>query len=160
MVTSHCHGSKSFGWQQTEKVTYSKEPKSVNAFIIILFTSCRFSPIRSQLETVLHFWLVNVCMKECGLIKGGHTFRLLGKSLFALFQTSPTLFNFIQFGKSWQNFLLDRIYGHLSLEKEIDNFFVVFTCSIKRAREIRKFNVTVVQRRQRNVQNSVIHVQS
>ena len=99
-------------------------------------------------------------MKECGLIKGGHTFRLLGKSQFALFQTSPTLFNFIQFGKSWQNFLLDRTYGHLSLQKEIDNFFVVFTSSIKRAREIRKFNVTVVQRRQRNVQNSVIHVQS
>ena len=108
---------------KTEKVTYSKEPKSVNAFIIILFTSCRFSPIRSQLETVLDFWLVNVCMKECELIKGDHTFRLLGKSLFALFQTSPTSFNFIQFGKSWQNFLLDRIYGHLSLEKEIDNFF-------------------------------------
>ena len=99
-------------------------------------------------------------MKECELIKGGHIFRLLGKSLFALFQTSPISFNFIQFGKSRQNFLLDRSYGHLSLEKEIDNFFVVFTRSIKRAREIRKFNVTVVQRRQRNVQNSVIHVQS
>ena len=29
------------------------------------------------LETVLDFWLVNVCMKECELIKGGHTFGLL-----------------------------------------------------------------------------------
>ena len=37
----------------------------------------RFNPIRSQLETVLDFWLVSVCMKECELIKGGHTFGLL-----------------------------------------------------------------------------------
>ena len=46
------------------------------------------------------------------------------------------------------------------LEKESDNFCVVLTYSIKRAREIRKFHVVVVQRRQRNVQNSVMHVQS
>ena len=44
------------------------------------------------------------------------------------------------------------------LEKESDNFCVVLTYSIKRAREIRKFHVVVVQRRQRNVQNSVMHV--
>ena len=36
----------------------------------------------------------------------------------------------------------------------------MFTYSIKRACEIRKFYVAVVQRRQRNVQNSVMHVQS
>ena len=39
--------------------------------------SYRFHPIRSQLETVLDFWLNNVCVKECELVKGGHTFRLL-----------------------------------------------------------------------------------
>ena len=82
------------------------------------------------------------------------------KSLFALFPTSPILFIFIQFGKSWRNFLWDRIYRYLSLEKGSDNFCVVFTYSIKRAREIRKFHVVVVHRRQRNVQNSVIHVKS
>ena len=43
----------------------------------------------------------------------------------------------------------------VSLENERDNFCVVFTYSIKRAREISKFHVVVVQRRQRNVQNSV-----
>ena len=37
----------------------------------------------------------------------------------------------------------------------MDNFCVAFIYSIKRAREIRKFLVVVVQRRQRNVQNSV-----
>ena len=48
----------------------------------------------------------------------------------------------------------------LLLEKESDNFCVVFTYSIKRAREIRKFDVAVVQRRQRNVENSMMRVQS
>ena len=82
------------------------------------------------------------------------------KSLFALFQTSQILFNFIYFSKSWRNFLYDHIYGYLSLEKEKDNFCVGFTYFIKWAREIRKFRVVVVQRRQRNVQNSVMPLQS
>ena len=67
--------------------------------------------------------------------------------------------NFIYFAKSRRNFLWDRIYCYLSLEKENDNFRAVFTYSIKRARESRKFHVVVVQRWQTNVQNSVIHVQ-
>ena len=37
---------------------------------------------------------------------------------------------------------------------------VVFTYFIKRARKIRKFYVVFVQRRLRNVQKSVMHVQS
>ena len=45
---------------------------------------------------------------------------------------------------------------YVSLEKEKQNFCVVLTYSIKRAREIRKFHVTVVQQRLRNVQKSVI----
>ena len=68
------------------------------------------------------------------------------KSLFALFQTSPILFNFLSFG---------IVYCYLSLEKESNNFCVVFNYSIKQAREIRKIRVVVVQR-----QNSVMHVQS
>ena len=69
------------------------------------------------------------------------------KSLFALLQTSPILFDFTKF---WRNFLWDRIYRYLSsVKKESDNFVL----SIKRAREIRKFHVVVVQRRQRNGQN-------
>ena len=74
-----------------------------------------------------------------------------------------TILNFtdvVQFGKSWQNFPWDRIYRYLCLEKKVTIFVVVFTYSIKWAREIRKFHVIVVQRRQRNVQNSVIHIQS
>ena len=40
---------------------------------------------------------------------------------------------------------------YVSLEKEKENFCVVLTYSIKRAREIRKFHVEVVQQRLRNV---------
>ena len=50
--------------------------------------------------------------------------------------------------------------SYLSLEKEKETFCVVFTCSAKRAREIRKFHVAVVQRWPKNVQKSVMHVQS
>ena len=48
-----------------------------------------------------------------------------------------------------------------SLEKEKENFlcFVHLPYSIKWACEIRKFHVAIVQRRLRNVQKSVIHVQ-
>ena len=49
---------------------------------------------------------------------------------------------------------------YLSLEKEKETFCVVLTYSIKRAPEIRKFHVAVVQQRLRNVQKSVMHVQS
>ena len=47
---------------------------------------------------------------------------------------------------------------YLSLEKEKENFCPLFTYSIKRACEIRKFHVAVavVQRRLRSVQESVI----
>ena len=51
-------------------------------------------------------------------------------------------------------------YLSLEKEKEKEIFCVVLTYSIKRAREIRKFHVAVVQQRLRNVQKSVMHVQS
>ena len=51
------------------------------------------------------------------------------------------------------NFLgLNPKGSYLSLEKEKDNFCVVFTYSIKRACEVRKFHVAVMQRRKRHVQ--------
>ena len=46
---------------------------------------------------------------------------------------------------------------YLSLEKGKENFGVVFAYFIKRAREVRRFYVAVVQRRLRNVQKSVMH---
>ena len=49
---------------------------------------------------------------------------------------------------------------YLKLEKEKENFCVLFNYSIKRAREVSKFHVTVVQRRLRNVQKSVMDVQN
>ena len=82
------------------------------------------------------------------------------KCEFGLFQASSILFNFIQFVKCWRHFLgLNPKGPYLSLEKEREHFCVVFTYSIKRTCEIRKFHVAVVQRRLRNVQKSVMHVQ-
>ena len=49
---------------------------------------------------------------------------------------------------------------YLSLDKEKENFCVVLTYSMERAREIRKFHVAVLQQRLRNVQKSVMHVKS
>ena len=49
---------------------------------------------------------------------------------------------------------------YLSLQKEKETFCVVFTYSVKRAREIRKFHVTVLQRWLKNLLKSVMHVQS
>ena len=49
---------------------------------------------------------------------------------------------------------------YISLEKEKGLFCVLFCYFIKRAHEIRKFHVAVVQPRLRNVQKSVMHVQS
>ena len=44
--------------------------------------------------------------------------------------------------------------------RERKSFCAVFTYFIKRWREIRKFHIAVVQRRLRNVQKRVVHVQS
>ena len=48
---------------------------------------------------------------------------------------------------------------YLGLEQEKENVCVVLTFFIKRASEIRKVYVAVVQQRLRNVQKSVMHVQ-
>ena len=81
------------------------------------------------------------------------------KSEFALFQTTTILFNFILFVKCWRNVSSVESERTLSkFRKRQRKFYVVFTYSLKRAREIRKwrFHVVVVQRRLRNVQKGVI----
>ena len=47
---------------------------------------------------------------------------------------------------------------YLSLQKENENLRVVLTYSKKRAREVSKFHVVVVQQRLRNLQKSVMYV--
>ena len=49
---------------------------------------------------------------------------------------------------------------YLSLEKEKETFCVVFTNYVKRAREIRKFHVAVVQRWLKTCAKSVMHMPS
>ena len=72
---------------------------------------------------------------------------------FALFQTSSILFNFTLFCQMLAKFSgLNPKGPYVSLEKEKQNFCVLLSYYIKRAREIRKFHVAVVQQRLRNVQ--------
>ena len=79
------------------------------------------------------------------------------KSEFALFQTSSILFNFIQFVKCWRNYPGVNPKGpYVSLKKNC----LYLTYAIKRAPEISKFHIAVVQLRLKNVQKSVMHVQS
>ena len=81
------------------------------------------------------------------------------KSQFPLLQTLSRLFHLVQFVKCWHFFLAlnsKRLYQSSGKEKE--SHCLVFTSSTKR--EIRYFYVAVVRWRQRNVQKSVMHVQS
>ena len=72
--------------------------------------------------------------------------------------TLSRLFYLVQFVKSWQFYLeLNSKRLHRSSEKE-ESRCLVYTSSTKRS--IRHFHVVVVQWRQRNVQKSVMHVQS
>ena len=85
--------------------------------------------------------------------------KRLSKSEFPLFQNSSPLlnsFNLTNVGDFFQE--LNSKGLHLSSQKEKEDCCGVFTSSIKR--EIRKFHAAVVQWRQRNVQKSVMHVQS
>ena len=73
---------KLWSWAMVHLIACDALPSQEGAlkcdhFWFIHVVSYRFNPIRNQLETVLNFWLVKVCMKECELIKGGHTFELL-----------------------------------------------------------------------------------
>ena len=102
--------------------------RSPQVWPLLIFShilSHRFNPIRSQLETVLGFRLVNVCRKECELIKGGHTFRLLALKclinfttlrsyIFAIFlQITLQLDNYFQ--RCWQRF---ANWSQLQVEKK------------------------------------------
>ena len=81
------------------------------------------------------------------------------KSESVLLQTLPRLFHFVQFDKFWRIFLEINSKGlYQSSGKGEENRSLVFTSHTKR--EVRPFHVVVVQRRQRNVLKSVMHVQS
>ena len=61
-------------------------------------TAFDFNPIRSLVETVLDFWLANVCMKECELIKGGHTFWFLAENQLCVLNIFESFFDSLDFG--------------------------------------------------------------
>ena len=82
-----------------------------------------------------------------------------------LFTPKTSLKKWVRFATNFidlvQFYLIWQMFANFSqVESGKDNFSVVFTYSIKRAYGIRKFHVEVVQPKQRNVQNSALHVQS
>ena len=90
-----------------------------------------------------------------------HKPKILLKTEFALFQTQ-SLLQFHLICQMVANF--SGAEAHCTVfkfrKKKKENFCVVFTYCIKQARETRKFHVAVLQRRLRNVQKSVMRVQS
>ena len=82
------------------------------------------------------------------------------KSQFAQLQPLSRLLHLVYFVKCWQIFLELNSKGlYQSSGKEKESCCLVFPSSTKR--EFRRhFHVVVVQRRLRNVQKSVMHVQS
>ena len=60
----------------TFKIFLQQRVQKFGRFLFVHILLHRFNPIRSQLETVLHLWLVYVCVKECELM-WGHIFGLL-----------------------------------------------------------------------------------
>ena len=81
------------------------------------------------------------------------------KSEFALLQSLSRLFHFVYFVKCWQMFLELNSKGlYQSSGKEKESCCLVFPSSTKR--ELRRFHVVVLRRRQGNVPKSVMHVQS
>ena len=81
------------------------------------------------------------------------------KNEFALLQALSCSFQLVRFVKCWEIFLelnSKRLYRSSGKEKE--SRCLVFTSSTNR--KIKHFHVVVVQRRQRNVQESVMHLQS
>ena len=81
------------------------------------------------------------------------------KIKFALFQTSLILFHLIcQMLATFSG--LNPKGPYLSLEKERETFCVVFTYSVKQVHEIGKFHLPVVQRWLKNVQKSMMNLQS
>ena len=81
------------------------------------------------------------------------------KSEFALPQTFSRLFHLVQFVQCWQISLEFNSKALLQRTgKEKESRCLLFTSCLKH--EIRHFHVVVVPWRQRNVQKSVLHVQS
>ena len=81
------------------------------------------------------------------------------KSEFALPQAFPRLFHLGWFVKCWQLFWIWILKDFIKVEEK-KNKVVVLCYRPQKKREIRHFHVVVVQRRLRNGQKSVMHVQS
>ena len=81
------------------------------------------------------------------------------KIKFALFKTSLIYISF-NLSNVGEIFWIESKRTISEFRKDRETFCVVFTYSVKQVHEIRKFHLPVVQRWLKNVQKSVMHVQS
>ena len=122
-----------------------------------MFMSMLASPVKTML--CLRLWLHRYL--GTGTLRSNDVTatRTSLKSEFAFFQSPLRLFLPTYFDKCRRTLQKLNSKGpYPSSEREIKFRRCLFTFSIKR--EIRHFHVVVVQKRQRNVQKSVMHVQS
>ena len=109
-----------------------------------MFLGCSFEPRRNREENLLcHVAMVAKFLVDL------HSFKLR--------RSYSISFNFSNVGEI---FWVESERPYLGLEKEKENVCVVLIYLIKRASEIRKVYVAVVQQRLRNVEKSVMHVQN
>ena len=107
-----------------------------------MFLGCSFEPRRNREENLLcHVAMVAKFLVDL------HSFKLR--------RSYSISFNFSNVGEI---FWVESERPYLGLEKEKENVCVVLIYLIKRASEIRKVYVAVVQQRLKNVQKSVMHV--
>ena len=128
-----------------------------------MFCHARFCNLfRSKFTTSWKHWVLCSCSLLLGSLSnndGDGYENATWKSEFALPQTLSRLFQLVYFVKCWQIFLelnSKRLYQSSGIEKE--SCCLEFPSSTRR--EIRRFHIVVVQRRQKNVRKSVMHVQS
>ena len=128
------------------------------------------SILRQIIKRALHWEQPSVCLLEgvSNLLIGslrnndGDAYEnvtwKVNSGFFKLNHAYSVSFNPSNFGNFFLELDSKRLYMYRSSEKEKESRRTVFTFSKKGG--IRKFHVVVVQWRERNVQKSVIHVQS
>ena len=127
------------------------------AFLSLLVSYTSFS--RSLIIIIIIVVVVVIIIRDFKIQRrDGDKERRL-KSEFAIFQSLQRLFPTTYFVKCRRTLLKLNFKGpYSSSEREIKFHRCLFTSSIKR--EIRHFHVVVVQKRERNVQKSVMQVRS
>ena len=144
-----------FGWVLRDKSNYFST--NVMTFFWLIGKVCDFLPGQSQYAQTVK----RVNQDSIGILRSTTRRRQERrlKSEFAFFQSLYRLFLPTYFVNCRRTLMKLNFKGpNSSSEREKKFRRCLFTSSIKR--EMRHFHVVIVQKRERNVQNSVMHVRS